>query len=110
MKLNGYYVGTDLKFLLEIKVPGFSMDDDDYEIRLESESGQLTITKSEIVEGEEGHYMLVDSNRLGTGLVRMIVTAKVNDSDFPKGFRREVAVCDLCYIQTLSKPCHGKKF
>lgn len=102
MKLNGYYVGTDLKFLLEIEAPGFSQDEDDYEIRLESDDAQVVIPKSEIVDGEDGHYLCVDSTRLGTGLVKMIVTAKVSDSDFKKGYRREVLVRDLCYIKTVT--------
>lgn len=102
MKLNGYYVGTDLKFLLTIEAPGFNQDEDDYEIRLESDDAQVVIPKSEIVDGEDGHYLCVDSTRLGTGLVRMIVMAKVSDSDFKKGYRREVLVRDLCYIKKVT--------
>lgn len=94
-----YYVGTDLKFLLEIKAPGFSMTDDEYEITLKSESNTVTIPKSEMVEGEDGFFLLVDTTKLGEGLVKMVVTAKVVDDDFPKGFRREVMVQDLCYIK-----------
>lgn len=99
MKTKGkYYIGTDLKFRLEIEADGFSQADDDYEIRLECGDSSLTIPKSEIVEGADGFYMLVDSSMLESGLVKMIVLAKVNDDDFEKGYRREVAVANLCYI------------
>lgn len=94
-----YYVGTDLKFLLKIEAPGFNMADDEYEVRLESEGRTLTIQKSDMVEGEDGFFLLVDTTELGDGLVKMIVTAKVIDDDFPKGYRREVVVQDLCYIR-----------
>ena len=94
-----YYVGTDLKFLLKIESPGFSQDDDDYEVTLISGGKSVTIPKSDIVDGADGHYLLVDSTQLEAGLVKMVVTAKVTDEDFEKGYRREVEVKDLCYIK-----------
>ena len=94
-----YYVGTDLKFLLKIESPGFSQADDDYEVTLVCGDKRVVIPKSKIVEGSDGYYMLVDTDELDSGLVRMIVTAKVIDNDFEKGYRREVEARDLCIIK-----------
>ena len=72
---QAYYVGTDLKFKIDITAEGFNQSEDEYEIKV------------------------VCGNQSGTGLIKLIVTAKVPDEDFDVGYRREVTVHELCYIR-----------
>ena len=94
---DSYYVGTDLKFLVNITASGFSMDDDEYTIVLRCNGKEV---QGDVVEGENNeHYLLVDTSQFGSGLLKMIVYADVPDEDFPDGTRREVASFDLCDLK-----------
>ena len=95
-----YWVGTDLKFAIEITADGFDMDDDDYSIVLRCGLKTMELTKSDIVEGGNGeHLLLVDTTQFPSGTLRMVVYAKVPDEDYDSNVRREVAVKDLCIIK-----------
>lgn len=102
MNQESFYVGTDLKFRLDIEASGFSQDADRYEVTLIQGNQKWDVPASDIVEGEDGHYLLVDTTQFRNGLVRMVVTAYIKDNDFPKGVRREVAAMDLCYIKDVN--------
>ena len=94
----GFYIGNDLKFNIDISADGFDMDDDNYEILLRCGSKKVVVSKEDIVEDDNNHYLLVDTSTFPSGLLQMIVTAFVPDSDFDSGTRREVGKIDLCYI------------
>lgn len=94
-----YYIGTELKFAFTITADGFDMDTDDYEITLSCGGKRLPVPKEDIVDGEDGHYLLVDTSQFPSGTLRMVVTAQVPDDDFGDGMRAEVAALDLCIIQ-----------
>lgn len=97
---DSYYIGTDLKFLINIEAQGFSMEDDDYTIMLKCRNQRVTLTKEDIItDGQDNHYLCVDSSQFGPGLLQMVVSAEVPDGDFPDGYRTEVAVVDLCEIK-----------
>ena len=100
---QAYYVGTDLKFKIELEADGFDQLDDEYEIKVVCGNKSQTITKEDIVTDGENFYMLIDTTQFGGGLVKVIVTAKVPDDDFTddpwNGVRREVGVEELCYIK-----------
>lgn len=96
---QAYYVGTDLKFKIDITAEGFNQSEDEYEIKVVCGNQSQTITQDDIVEDESGHYILIDTTQFGTGLIKLIVTAKVPDEDFDVGYRREVTVHELCYIR-----------
>lgn len=96
---QAYYVGTDLKFKIDITAEGFNQSEDEYEIKVVCGNQSQTITQDDIVEDEDGHYILIDTTQFGTGLIKLIVTAKVPDEDFDAGYRREVTVHELCYIR-----------
>lgn len=100
---GSYYVGTDLKFKIDITAEGFDQTQDDFEIKVVCGSKTQIITQDDIVEDEDGQYILIDTSQFNTGLVKLIVTAKVPDENFNEfpwnGYRREVTVHELCYIK-----------
>ena len=100
MITDNYYIGTDLKFAINITAEGFDMDTDDYEIILRCGGKRITVPKSEIVVGENNtHYLLVNTDEFTGGTLRMVVKAQVPDDDFDDGYRAEVAAIDLCVIK-----------
>ena len=98
MENEEYYIGTDLKFKIDITASGFSQADDDYKIKVVCNGKSMIINKEDVVEGDDGYYILIPSDQFQPGLVKIIVTATVDDDDFVEG-RREVEVKDLCYIK-----------
>lgn len=97
-----YYVGTDLKFLVEITADGFDMNEDNYTIELRCGRVSKTVLKSDIVnagEENENHYLVIDTREFGSGMLTAIVHADVPDDDLPGGLRHEVTVLELCRIQ-----------
>ena len=96
---ESYYVGTDLKFKLDVAGAGFSQEADDYEVTLVCNGQRKTVPSEDIVIGDEMFLLLVDTTRFGNGLLSAVVTAKVPDDDFEAGYRREVDVIDLCTIK-----------
>ena len=97
---EGYYVGTDLKFAINITASGFNMNRDDYDIKIVCGNRTKTVTQDDIVEGDNNtHYLLIDTSEFSGGLIKLIVTAKVPDDDFENDYRREVTVHDLCYVK-----------
>ena len=81
------YVGTRLKYTVDIQSEGFSMDTDDFEVTIKTTRCQKTITKAEmkITAGEE-YLFTIDTKEFGTG------------EDFDDGFRKEVTKTLLCVI------------
>lgn len=100
MEQEKYYIGTDLKFALDITGEGFSMDDDDYEIELSCGNKKVPVSKQEVIDAsdEDGYYLLVDSSKFPSGTLHMVVTAYVPDNSFKTKVRREVMSMDLCYL------------
>lgn len=92
------YVGTDLKFAINIQCQGFSMDDDEFEITLVNGKNRLELSKDDLVKDNNTWYLCFDSTELGHGDVTMIVCAYVPDADFEDGVRKEVLETTLCQI------------
>ena len=85
------YVGTDLKYALNIAAEGFNMDDDEFEVLLTCGQKQLLLRKEDLVVDEGGqYYVCFSSVDLGPGVVIAKVTAHIPDDDFEDGFRDEV--------------------
>lgn len=87
------YEGTELKYLLKIEGEGFDMDAEDFDVTFVGEKGTVKVRKAEMVnDGDGKYYVLVNTARLGAGVLKAIVTAHIGDSDFPDGIRDEVYV------------------
>lgn len=99
---EGFYIGTDLKFKIDIKAEGFDMEFDDFSIMLKCGNDTLDLPDECIVsDGDGGYYILVDTSVFTSGPLQMIVTAYVPDDDFPTGIRHEVVKVDLCRIKNV---------
>ena len=96
-----YYIGTDLKFLLQAECEGYSMSDG-FEIELLSGGKMYKCTQDDVCQDEEGNwYLMIDSSMFGAGDLKMIFKAKVPDMDFSDNERTEIAVVDLCKLTKL---------
>lgn len=93
------FIGTELKFLVEIEAGGFSMVDDDFTVTIKRGSKQHVFAKTDLIRDEEDKfYVCFDSAEFGSGMIQAIVTAYVPDTDFPDGLRTEVYLMDLLNI------------
>ena len=123
--MANYYKGDEIKFAINLEAPGFSMDDDDFDIEVKSGNtsvkGYKDASKSqdtdvvifketetvqpETPEGEEPQdpvtvstwYAIVDTSTLAYGNMRVIATAYIVDANANDGVRKNIAV------QTLGK-------
>lgn len=95
------YIGTELKYLVTIESPGFSMADDQFEITVKRGTKELNFTKSDLVLRDGNYYLCFDTTDLGTGEVTAIVTAHVPDVDFPDNLRTEVHKVELTKVKRI---------
>lgn len=101
LKETSAYSGSGLKFKLLIESPGFSMEDNNFEIELfrERTSVKKIIRKGDMFVHDDGSFIFTfQSEDFGPGEVLMKTTAHVPDSDFPGGIRKEVKVTTLCRV------------
>lgn len=85
------FLGTELKYLLKINSPGFSMATDEFEATVEGNGGGMTFHKSDFPTDASGNYYLCFNTRdFGAGPISVTITAHVPDVDFPDNFRDEV--------------------
>ena len=84
-------IGTEKKYVIDIRSTGFSMEDDDFEVDIYRGSQTLHINKSDMIVDYEGNfYFTFNTADLGVGLATIVVTAHVPDGDFLDGIRDEV--------------------
>ena len=121
--MTNYYKGDEIKFAINIEVPGFSMDDDDFDIEVKSGNtsvkGYKDASKSqdtavvifketetvqpETPEGEEPQnpvtvstwYAIVDTSSLALAEMRVIATAYIVDANANDGVRKNISVQKL---------------
>ena len=121
--MDNYYKGDEIKFAIEIKASGFSMDDDDFDIEVKSgntsvkgckdasksQDTDVVIFKEtktvqpETPEGEEPAdpvtvntwYAIIDTSKLAFGKMRVIATAYIVDANANDGVRKNIAVQTL---------------
>lgn len=121
--MANYYRGDEIKFAINIEAPGFSMDDDDFDIEVKSGNtsakGYKDASKSqdttvvifketetvqpETPEGEEPQdpvtvstwYAIVDTSSLAIADMRVIATAYIVDANANDGVRKNIAVQKL---------------
>jgi hypothetical protein len=108
MTNESVYIGTDLKIKVELTCEGFSMDENDFDLTLRWNGGEVTYSKTEsstdehIVEAQDGSgwYLVIETEKLNMrGLVTLIATLYVPDTDFPDGIRSEVVKQDLFSVK-----------
>ena len=119
-----FYRGTEIKFRIDLKAQGFSMDEDDFEIQVSSgrssvkgyktpgesanpdliifrdpEEGSSDSSSSYYDDGESPWFGIVDTSKLTTGDMRVIGIAHVPDAKANDGIRDDVAVASLGKLQ-----------
>lgn len=86
-------IGTYLKINVHIdEIDGIKMGDMDFTCAffIYPRRSEI-IEKSSMIQADEENYVaLVDSSKLGKGLVQCKITVDIPDSDFPDGFRKEI--------------------
>lgn len=93
------FVGTELKFKIDIEAEGFSMDTDDFNVVICRRNVKQVFNKQDLInDGEGNYYVCFDTADFGTGTISAIVTAYVPDTDFPDGLRTEVVAMDLVTV------------
>lgn len=104
MANEGVFLGTELKFKIDIEAQGFSMTDNDFTVEIVRGSKRKMFAKSDLVnDGEGNYYVCFDTAEFGAGSIYAIVTAFVPDSDFPDMLRTEVQEVNLLTIK-IPKP------
>lgn len=117
--MANYYKGDEIKFAINLEAPGFSMDDDDFDIEVKSGNtsvkGYKDASKSqdtavvifketvqpETPEGEEPQepvskwYAIVDTSTLALSNMRVIATAYIVDANANDGVRKNISVYAL---------------
>ena len=121
--MANYYKGDEIKFAINLEAPGFSMDDDDFDIEVKSGATSVkgyknsesqtstgiiifketTTTQPETEEGEEPAepvtvntwYAIVDTSTLALNEMRVIATAYIVDANANDGVRKNIAVQKL---------------
>lgn len=112
MAQQPFYKGDEIKFAISLEAPGFSMDDDDFDIEVKSGSTSVkgykgetsqdlvifkeTDSSSSSSEEESGTwYAIVDTKNLAVGKMRVIATAHIQDANANDGVRDSIAVSSL---------------
>ena len=88
-------VGTEFKLSVNIEpIDGYSMDDYDFSCRWYVYGNRCIVAdKADMIRAnKDSYYALVDSSIIGSGNIRVEVTAHIPDTDFPKGYRIEKAI------------------
>lgn len=96
------YLGTQLKVKLSIIADDFNMIRDGYSIDVKKQNIDrivMHIDKNDIIVNNNECFMILDTQKLGTGTFSIIVTAYIPDEDFEYGTRREVGCADLFTVQ-----------
>ena len=94
-----FYLGGDLKFLVELEAPGFDMDDDRFTVTLKGRKTEKVYEKADLVtDGEGKWYCCFESDDFGPGLIQVVLTAYVPDDDFEDGIRTEILKYNLINV------------
>lgn len=96
---NGIYIGTELKFAVNITSTGFNMLTDDWKVEIVRGPHKATFTKEDAIFSEGQYYICFDTAEFGSGTYYAIITAYIPDTDFPDGLRTEVTKITLCKVE-----------
>lgn len=94
-KIQTAVLGSDIKIEFWSGLPDdLTMLDVPFTVTVYNEmavNAKIDFIKEECILTDEGDYVvLVDTEKLGVGLVKLKVTFQIPDKDFPTGYRKEV--------------------
>lgn len=99
MNIEKYYIGMDLKYLLQVECGGFDMDEDDFDVELRCGMQCYKCKDTDVVKEGDDWYLLVDTSKFKPGLLQMVFKAYVPDDAFEDGTRTEVEAVNLCQLR-----------
>lgn len=97
MNEKKYFVGTELKIVVNLECEGFSVDTDPWKVTFRrGSSKEIVCSRGEntVFDGENW-ICLVDTAKLGAGIYKVIGEVDVPDPDFEDGYRHEVYVLEF---------------
>jgi len=103
-----YYIGSDLKFRFTLTANGFDQDKNRFSITIYSGNRSITWCswkpedEEHFVHNPDGWFLLIPTEFLSTGPLKIVATAQVPDEDFPTSVRREVAVAPVGTIKKVN--------
>ena len=96
------YIGSELKYLVEITAGGFNMMDDNFEIEVSVGNKKKIYAKSDLLIDQEGNfYLVIDSSEFKSGDMYATTFVYIPDNDFPDGLRTEIEKTKLTRIEKL---------
>ena len=97
MNEGRYYVGEKLKFRITLTAEGFNQEEDDYDIDFYcGDNGVQHFNQDSMKKGLDGnHYLLIDTEGMQPGVMRIVVSAYIPDADFDDGKRKEMESISL---------------
>lgn len=90
-------IGTELKINVHVEpIDDFHMSDYDFSCRFYIYTNRyVELKKSDMIRVDDDNYIAcIDSSELGTGTIKMCITARIPDADFSDGLRTEVETVD----------------
>lgn len=97
MLVDEYYIGSDLKFRIDISATGFNQETDPYDIDVYCGNKKLSFTQANVKQCDDKFYLPVPTSTLSPGRLKIVITAHVPDADFSDGYRDEIVVKKLNY-------------
>lgn len=103
--IGDFYEGSDLKLKIELEGMEFNQASDYYKIDLYNNDKKLTYTRADMKDDGEGNYYLpIQYDQIESGSLVLVITAEVEDVDFPNGKRREVLKpINICTIKKVAR-------
>lgn len=96
---DNWYLGTDLKLQLTITASGFNMNTGKYDIVVSCGGRTRQYNQDTVVSDGSNHYLVIPTETLCPGILKLKVTAYVPDADAPGNLRKEVTVIDAGIIR-----------
>lgn len=100
---NTWFVGSTLKFAINIERKGFNMLWDGWRVTVTRGDKQIVCDRdnNSISDEDNQWYFLVDTKELGVGTYKIKVEIDVPDDDFPEKVCREVYGQNLIKVTSI---------
>lgn len=91
--------GTEAKYKVSLTATGFDMDSCDFYFTIYCGGQKLTIPKSELIYDGTYWYLCFDTSGFNPGIMTVVTTVVIPDTDFSDGYRTEVDNTTLCVLK-----------
>lgn len=97
---NSFFVGSTLKFAINIEREGFNMAWNDWKVTVTRGDKSIVCDRNtnSVFDENDQWYFLVDTGILGVGTYKVRIDIDVPDEDYPDGYSHEVYGQNLCKI------------